>query len=92
LIAGLEVPESGDDLEGAVIGLAAAAALPKYLPVLRAGDDVVDAGTEPANAPVMVVENFPAGDFAPRRGGHSIQRITCVFQSVGKPSTATHQT
>jgi hypothetical protein len=44
MIAGLEVPEFGDDLEAVVDGVAAAASLPQYLPVFEPVDDVFDAG------------------------------------------------
>jgi hypothetical protein len=37
LIAGFEVPESGDDVEAVVDGVAAAAALPQDLANLSAG-------------------------------------------------------
>jgi hypothetical protein len=51
----LRVPESGDDLEAVVDGLAAAAALPQYLPVLESSDDVLDAGPNAAVRPLVVV-------------------------------------
>lgn len=41
-----EVPESGDDLDAVVDGVAAAAALTEDLPVFEAADDVFDAGAE----------------------------------------------
>jgi hypothetical protein len=46
LIAGVEVPESGDVVEAVVGGIAAAAALPQYLPVLEQGDELLDAGLD----------------------------------------------
>jgi hypothetical protein len=56
----LEVPESGDDVEAVVDGVASAAALPQYLPVFEPGDDVFEAGPDPAVHPVMVVVDGPA--------------------------------
>ncbi|MGH9207267.1 MAG: hypothetical protein ACRD1G_12000, partial [Acidimicrobiales bacterium] len=58
---GFEVPESGDDLEAVVDGLAVAAALPQDLPVFESGDDVFVAGLDPAVCPVVVVADEPAG-------------------------------
>jgi hypothetical protein len=51
LCAGLEVPESGDDLEAVVDGVAAASALSEDLPVFEPGDRMFDAG---ADAPVRL--------------------------------------
>jgi hypothetical protein len=54
----LEVPESGDDVEAVVDGLAASSALPKDLPVFAPGDDVFDAGADtPVFAVVVVVDD-----------------------------------
>jgi len=61
LIVGLEVPESCDDLEAVVDGLATAAALTQDVPVFEAGDDVLDAGADAAVFGVMVVVDDPAG-------------------------------
>jgi hypothetical protein len=52
---GLEVPESGDDVEGVIDGLAAAAALSEDLPVFEPGEDVLDAGPDSAVRAVVVV-------------------------------------
>jgi hypothetical protein len=51
LLAGLDVPEFGDDLKAAIDGVAAAAALPQYLAVSEPGDDVLDACPDPAVHP-----------------------------------------
>ena len=66
MVAGLEVPESGDDVEAVVDGLAAAAALSQYLPVFEPGDDVLDAGPDPAVHLVAVAADDPAGFVASR--------------------------
>jgi hypothetical protein len=66
LFVGLEVPESGGDL-GAVVDGLAAAALARYLPV-RSGDDVFDAGCDPAVRPIVVIADDPAGVVASRCG------------------------
>ncbi len=42
-----EVPESGDDVDAVVDGVAAAAALTEDLPVFEAADDVFDLPTPP---------------------------------------------
>jgi hypothetical protein len=55
LIEGLEVPEFGDDVEGVVDGVAAAPVLPQYLPVFESGNDMLDAGSDPAVLSVVVV-------------------------------------
>ena len=57
----LEVPEPGDDLKAVVDGFAAAAALRWCLPVLGPGDDVFDAGSDPAVHPVVVISDDAAG-------------------------------
>jgi hypothetical protein len=58
---GFEVPEAGDDLEAVVDGIATTSALPQYLPVFEAGDEVFDAGPDPAVRPVVVIADDPAG-------------------------------
>jgi hypothetical protein len=55
LVVGFEVPKSGDDLKDVVDGLAAPSALPQYLPVFEPGEDVFDAGPDPAVRAVVVV-------------------------------------
>jgi hypothetical protein len=57
----LEVPESGDDLEAVVDGVAGAAALPQYLPVFESGDDVFEAGSDAGVSPVVLVADDAAG-------------------------------
>jgi hypothetical protein len=51
---------------GSVVGVVAAAVLAQYLPALESGDDVSDAGPDPAVRPVVVVADDPAGLFASR--------------------------
>jgi hypothetical protein len=80
LLAGLEVPESGDDVEAVVDGVAAAAALPEDLPVLEPGDDVLDAGSDPAVCPVVVVVDDPAGVVASRGGDRSDAAVSAVAE------------
>jgi hypothetical protein len=46
--------------------MAAAAALPEDLPVLEPGDDVLDAGSDPAVHAVVVIADDPAGVVASR--------------------------
>ena len=65
MVVGLHVPESGDDLEAVVDGLAAASALTEYLPVFESGDDVFDTGPDAAVCPVVVIVVDPAGIVAP---------------------------
>jgi hypothetical protein len=86
LIAGLEVPESGDDLKAVVDGLAAAAAMPQYLPVLEPGDDVIDAGSSGGAHPVMVVEDDSAGVIAPRG-----DRLDAAVSAVAEDDTTIGQ-
>jgi hypothetical protein len=59
LAAGLEVPDSGYDLEAVVDGVAAAAALTEYLPVFEAGDNVLDAGCDGLVCPPALVTGVP---------------------------------
>jgi hypothetical protein len=59
LSTGLEVPESGNDVEAVVDGLAASSALPQDLPVFEPGDDVFDAGADAAVFGVVVVADDP---------------------------------
>ena len=66
MVVGLEVPDSGDDVWGVVVGLAATTALSYELPVFEAGGDVFDAGPDPAVCLVVVVADDPAG--GSRRG------------------------
>jgi hypothetical protein len=81
LIAGLEVPESGDDVEAVVDGLAAAAALSQYLPVFEPGDDVFDAGPDPAVRLVAVVADDPAGLIASRGGDRGDAAVSAVAEA-----------
>lgn len=60
MVVGREVPESGDDLEVVVDGVAAAAALPQYFPVFQSGDDGFDAGSDLPMQSVVVVADGPA--------------------------------
>ncbi|MDT5280774.1 MAG: hypothetical protein QOJ20_1969 [Mycobacterium sp.] len=81
MIAGLEVPESGDDVEAVVDGLAAAAALSQYLPVFEPGDDVFDAGPDPAVRLVAVVADDPAGLIASRGGDRGDAAVSAVAEA-----------
>ena len=74
MVVGLEVPESGDDLEAVVDGVAAAAALSQYLPVFESGDDVFDAGSDPAVCAVVVVADDAAGVVAAGCGDRVMPR------------------
>ena len=56
---GLEVPESGDDVEAVVDGLAASSALSQDLPVFERGGDVFDAGADTPVFAVVVVADDP---------------------------------
>jgi hypothetical protein len=58
---GLEVPESGDDSEAVVDGVASSAALAQYLPVFESGDDVFDAGSDASVIAVVVVVDDAGG-------------------------------
>nr|WP_240316609.1 hypothetical protein [Mycobacterium persicum] len=58
---GFEVPESSDDLEVLVDGVAVAAALSKDLPVFESGDDMFDAGSDFAVRSVGVVADDESG-------------------------------
>ena len=84
---GLEVLESGDDVEAVVDGLAAAAALPQYLPVLEPGDDVFDAGPDPPVHPVVVIADDPAGVVA-SRGGDRRDGAVAASPGTTRPSSS----
>jgi hypothetical protein len=64
LDAGLEVPESGVDLEVVVDGVAAA--LAECLSVFESGGDVFDACSDLAVRLLAVISDDPAGVGAPR--------------------------
>jgi hypothetical protein len=49
LVVCFAVPESSNDLEAVVDGVAAAAALTQYLAVFESGDDMFDAGPDAAD-------------------------------------------
>jgi hypothetical protein len=78
LIVCFEVSESGDDLKAVVDGVAAAAALPQYLPVFEPGDDVFDAGPYSTVCSVAVVADYAAGVVAPGRGDRGDAAIATV--------------
>jgi hypothetical protein len=82
LLAGLEVPESGDDLKAVIDGVAAAAASPQYLAVLEPGDDVLNAGPDPAVHPVGVVADDPAAVVASRGDDLGDAAVAAVAEDV----------
>jgi hypothetical protein len=77
---GLGVPESGDDLEAVVDGVAAAAALTQYLPVFEASDDVFDSGTDASVGSVVVVVDDAASLVAPGGGDRSDGAVSGVTE------------
>jgi hypothetical protein len=56
----VEVPESGDDVEVVVDGVASATALAGDLPVFESGDDMLDMCPDPTVRPVVVDVSDPA--------------------------------
>lgn len=64
MLVGFEVPESGDDLEAVVDGFGAVTALAPYLPVFGSGDDVFDAGSDPAVCAIVVIADDPTSHIA----------------------------
>jgi hypothetical protein len=74
----LKIPESRDDLEGVVDGLASAAALTEDLRVFEAGDDVFDAGADPSVRPVSGVVDDPAAGAATRTGDGGNATVSAV--------------
>jgi hypothetical protein len=68
----LEVPESGDDVEAVVDGLAVTSALSKDLPVFAPGDDVFDAGADTPVFPVVVVADDPGLRTAHQAAGQPV--------------------
>ncbi len=62
--------------------MAAAAALPQYLPVFEPGDDVLDAGPDPAVCAVMVIADDAAGLVAPGRGDCGDAAVAAVAGDV----------
>lgn len=80
MIAGLEVPESGDYLEAVVDGVAAASTLTKYLPVFESGADVFNAGPDVAVLSPMFIADDPAGVVASGCGDGGDATITAVVE------------
>jgi len=76
----LEVPESGDDVEAVVDGVASAAALLQYLPVFESGDDVLGAGPDPAVRPVVVVVDDLASAVSSRGGDRADAAVSAVAE------------
>ena len=79
---GLEVPESGDDLEAVVDGLASGAALTQYLAVFEPGDDVFDPGSGAAVGSVVAVVDDAAGVVASGCGDRSSAAVAAVTNNV----------
>jgi hypothetical protein len=83
------VPESDDDLEGAVGGVAASAASAasaEYLPVFESGDDEFDACCDTAVSPVAVVADETAGAISPGCGDHGGPAVATVAEDVALAS------
>jgi hypothetical protein len=79
---GLEVPESGDDSEAVVDGVASSAALAQYLPVFESGDDVFDAGSGASVIAVVIVMDGAAGVVSPRCGDRGDAAVATVSEDV----------
>ena len=71
---------SGDGLDAVVDGIAAAAALPQYLPVFEPGNDVLAAGPDLPVHPVAVIVDDPAGVVALRGGNRRDAAVSAVSQ------------
>lgn len=76
----LEGPESGDDVEAVVDGVASATALAEDLPVLESGDDVFDACPDPMVRPMVVVVDDSAGVVASRVGDRADGAVSAVTE------------
>jgi hypothetical protein len=74
-------------VEAVVDRPAAAAALTQYLPVFELGDDVFDAGSDPAVSLVVVVADDPTVDSAARTG----DRVDATVFAVAEDDTAIEQ-
>jgi hypothetical protein len=80
LSAALEVPGSGDDVEGVVDGLAAMSALSKDLPVFDPGGDVFEAGVDRPVRPIVVVTDDPAVGFPAGTGDGGDSPVAAVAE------------
>lgn len=76
----LEVPESRDDLEAVVDGLAAVSTLSQYLPIFEPGDDVLDAGADTAVLPVVGIVDDPAAVVALWADDDSDAAVSAIAQ------------
>jgi hypothetical protein len=76
----LEIPESCDDAEAVIDGLAASSALPQDLPVFDPGDDVFDAGADTPVFPVVVVADDPAVSCSAWTGDRVDATVVAVAQ------------
>ena len=56
--------------------------LRKYLPVFESGDDVFDAGPDPAVRPVVVMADDPAGVIATRRSDRRDAAVAAVTEDL----------
>lgn len=79
---GFEVPETDNDLEAVVDGVAAAAALSKDLPILDPGDDMLDASADASVCPVVIVAHDPAGVVAAGAGDHGDAAVSAVTEDL----------
>ncbi len=76
----LEGPESRDDLEAVVDGLAAVSTLSQYLPIFEPGDDVLDAGADTAVLPVVGIVDDPAAVVALWADDDSDAAVSAIAQ------------
>jgi hypothetical protein len=65
-----------------VDGVAASAALPRYLPVFEPGDDVFDTGSDAAVRPVVVVVDDAAGVVATRCSDGGDAAVAAVAEDL----------
>ena len=76
----LEVRESGDDVEAVVDGVVPARALAEDLPVFESCGDVLDACSDPAVRPIVVVVDDWAGVVASRGGDRGDAAVSAVTE------------
>jgi hypothetical protein len=76
----LEVPESGDDVEVVVDGVASATAMAEDLPVFETGDDMLDTCPDPTVRPVVVVVDDPASVVTSGSGDRADAAVSAVTE------------